>query len=322
MLIENLLLSIGACIVLIISAELLVKSLTKVAFYFGLSEFVVGFMIVALATSIPEFFVGITSALEGNPKLSVCNVIGANIIDLTLVIGIVTILRRGIKVETKAVRTDVLYMFIIAALPLILMMDQRICRFDGFILLIAFFLYILRLFKQEKRFRETVDHISRREFVKNTIFTCVSIISLLLSADFLVKYASSLAIDLSVPPILIGLLLISLGTTLPELTFEAKAILMRHRYMALGDLIGSVVTNTTLVLGVVALISEHPIEPNFLLFLTSSFFMIVVAFLFTTFVECEKHILWQEGVALILLYVLFVIVLFNVRMMEIQYGIH
>ncbi len=322
MLIENLLLSIGACIVLIISAELLVKSLTKVAFYFGLSEFVVGFMIVALATSIPEFFVGITSALEGNPKLSVGNVIGANIIDLTLVIGIVTILRRGIKVETKAVRTDVLYMFIIVALPLILMMDQRICRFDGFILLIAFFLYILRLFKQEKRFRETVDHISRREFVKNTIFTCISIISLLLSADFLVKYASSLAIDLSVPPILIGLLLISLGTTLPELTFEAKAILMRHRYMALGDLIGSVVTNTTLVLGVVALISEHPIEPNFLLFLTSSFFMIVVAFLFTTFVECEKHILWQEGIALILLYVLFVIVLFNVRMMEIQYGIH
>ena len=322
MLIENLLLSIGACIVLIISAELLVKSLTKVAFYFGLSEFVVGFMIVALATSIPEFFVGITSALEGNPKLSVGNVIGANIIDLTLVIGIVTILRRGIKVETKAVRTDVLYMFIIAALPLILMMDQRICRFDGFILLIAFFLYVLRLFKQEKRFRETVDHISRREFVKNTIFTCVSIISLLLSADFLVRYASSLAIELSVPPILIGLLPISLGTTLPELTFEAKAVLMRHRYMALGDLIGSVVANTTLVLGTVALISEHPIEPNFLLFLTSSFFMIVVAFLFTTFVEAEKHILWQEGVALILLYVLFVIVLFNIRMMEIQYGIH
>lgn len=321
MLIENLLLFIGACIVLIISAEFLVKSLTKVAFYLGLSEFVVGFMIVALATSIPELFVGITSALEGNPKLSVGNVIGANIIDLTLVIGIVTILRRGIKVETKAVRTDTLYMFIIAALPLILMMDQKICRFDGLILLIAFFLYVLRLFKQEKRFRETIDHVHKREFVKNAIFTCVSIILLLLSADFLVRYASSLAIELSVPPILIGLLPISLGTTLPELTFEAKAVLMRHRYMALGDLIGSVVANTTLVLGTVALISEHPIEPNFLLFLTSSFFMIVVAFLFTTFVEAEKHILWQEGVALILLYVLFVIVLFNIRTVEVLHGI-
>jgi cation:H+ antiporter len=110
--------------------------------------------------------------------------------------------------------------------------------------------------------------------------------------------------------------MISFGTTLPELTFESKAILARHRYMALGDLIGSVVANSTLILGIVAVI--HPITiTNFLIFLTSSFFMITVAFLFMTFIECEKHILWQEGIALILLYILFVIIELNIRSLEI-----
>ena len=314
---------IGACILLVVSAEFLVKSLTKVAFYLKLSEFVVGFMIVALATSLPELFVGITSVLAGEPELSVGNVLGANIIDLTLVIGIITLLRKGIKVETKAVRTDTMYMFIIAMLPLVLMLDQKICRFDGFLLLTAFFLYVLRLFKQERRFRETIDHVPEGVFIKSIVYACVSLLLLLLSAEILVKSASFLAGEegLGIPEILIGLLFISFGTTLPELTFEAKAVLMRHRYMALGDLIGSVVANTTLVLGVVALLSNRPIEPNFLLFLTSSFFMIVVAFLFTTFVECEKHILWQEGVALIMLYVLFVIVLFSIYGVERLHGI-
>jgi len=91
--------------------------------------------------------------------------------------------------------------------------------------------------------------------------------------------------------------------------------------MAFGDIIGSVVANNTLVLGVVALVSPVPIQSDMFLFLISAFFMVVVAFLFTTFVEVEKHILWQEGVALIMLYILFVIVVLNVRMLEISYGI-
>ena len=117
-----------------------------------------------------------------------------------------------------------------------------------------------------------------------------------------------------IPSILIGLFMVSIGTTLPELTFEVKAVLAKHRYMALGDLLGSVVANSTLVLGVTALI--HPITADFLLFITSASFMVVVAFLFMTFVESEKKITLQEGIALIMLYVLFIIVMFNMRIIE------
>jgi len=312
----NLLYFMGACIVLVISAELLAKALLRIAQYYRLSEFVIGFMIVAFATTVPELFIGITSALNQNSALALGNVIGANIIDLTLVIGIVTILRGGIKVETKAVRTDTLYMFFIVMLPLILMLDQQISRFDGCVLLIAFSLYVLRLIAQEKRFKERLRGILKKEFLVNIIISCISIVFLFLSSGWVVKYASALAMDLMVPPILIGLFFISFGTTLPELTFEAKSILTRHRYMALGDLIGNVVAKSTLVLGITAII--YPIEADFLLFLTSSFFMLIVAFLFTTFIDVEKHILVQEGIALIILYVLFVIIELNIRLLEIS----
>jgi len=312
-----------SCFVLVISAELLVKSLTRIAMYFRLSDFVVGFMIVALATSLPELFIGVTSAIEGNPEVSLGNVIGSNIIDLTLVVGILALLKRGVKVETKAVRSDTLYMFLISMLPLILMLDQSLDRVDGVILLSAFGLYVLRVFHQRGRFREEemFECVPHAEFVKSLLLVLVSIILLLISADFLVRFSISLASEFLSPSILIGLFLISIGTTLPELIFGSRAILMRHKYMAFGDIIGSVVANITLVLGVTLLVCDSPMEPNFLIFLMSSFFMVVVAFLFTTFVEVEKHILWQEGVALILLYVLFVIVVLNIRMVEISQGI-
>ncbi len=310
----HVLLFLGACILLVISAEYLVKSLTKIGYYLKLTEFVMGFMVVALATSLPELFVGITSALEGTPELSLGNVIGANIVVLTLVVGILTLIKKGINIETKTVRTDTRYMFFVTLIPLILMLDRQISRIDGVILLIVFFLYVSRLFSQERRFRETIDSIPRREFVRSVVVCFFSLALLILSAELVVKSATSLAIDLNVPTILIGLFMLSLGTTLPELIFETKAMMSQHRYMALGDLIGSVVANSTLVLGVAAVI--HPITPNFLLFLISALFMIFVAFLFMIFVESENKIHVNEGITLIFLYILFLLVMFNLQMIE------
>lgn len=320
MLIEALAYFIVSCIVLIVSAEFLIKSLTKIALYFKMSDFVVGFMIVALATSIPELFIGITSALDGAPDISIGNVIGSNIIDLTLIVGILTLLRRGIRIETKAVRTDALYMFVISTLPLALVIvDGKMDRFDGFILLSVFFLYLVKVFVQRSRFHEEtiiepVPH--RSEITKCILIAGFSMLFLLSSANFLVKSSIELAVDLMAPRILIGLFLVSIGTTLPELIFGSGAVIMRHKYMAFGDIIGSVVANNTMVLGVVALLSTYPLEPNTLLYLTSTFFMVVVAFLFATFVDVEKHILWQEGVALIMLYILFVMVVLNIQVLQ------
>jgi len=311
--IDNILIFIFSCIALVISAELLVKALTKIAFYLRLTEFAVGFMVVALATSIPELFIGITSALKGTPELSLGNVIGANIMDLTLIIGIVALIRKGITIETKTVRTDTLYMFVITLLPLILMLDMEISKFDGFILLAAFFLYAARILRQERRFKDIINNVPRKTFLISITIAVASLVTLLISANFVSQSATTLAAQFMLPPIIIGLFIISIGTTLPELTFETTAVLSKHRYMAFGDLLGSVVANSTLVLGVTAII--HPISANFLLFITSATFMVVFSFLFMTFVESEKKITVHEGIALIMVYILFVVVMFNMQFM-------
>lgn len=305
-----------SCIILVKSAEFLVKALTKIASFLGWTEFVIGFIVMAFATSIPELFVGITSALNKNSALALGTVIGSNILDLTLVIGIVALVARGIRVESKTIRIDALYMFGIATLPLILMLDQELSRFDGYLLLSIFFLYNIRLLKQKAKFRKTMNTVPITEFINNIGIFCFSIVVLFFSSRFVVEYATLLSMDLMLPPILIGLFMIAFGTSLPELAFEVRAIRAGHSDMALGDLMGSVIANSTLVLGVTALI--YPISANFLLFLTSASFMLLVAFLFMTFIESEKGISWQEGIAMILLYVFFIIVELNLRLLQVS----
>ncbi|OIO61191.1 hypothetical protein COY26_04905 [Candidatus Woesearchaeota archaeon CG_4_10_14_0_2_um_filter_33_10] len=313
MLIINLISFLISCIVLIISGTLLVKTLAKIAAFLKLSEFVVGFIIMAFATSIPELFVGITSALTKNPALALGNVIGANIINLTLVIGIAILLGKGIKIESKKTKTDALYMVGIAALPMVLMViGGSLSRIDGIILLAAFALYARRILQQRKLFKKEVeDSIKRKDIILTTILFVFSLALLFLSARFVVEYATSLSVDLALPPIIVGLFIISIGTTLPELTFGSRAVLAGHSEMALGNSIGSVIVNSTLVLGIVSII--HPITANILLFSVSAIFMVVVAFLFATFVESGNKLYVKEGISLILLYIFFVIIEFYIK---------
>jgi Ca2+/Na+ antiporter len=134
---------------------------------------------------------------------------------------------------------------------------------------------------------------------------------LFISSNFVVTYATEVANELNFPKILIGLFLLSIATTLPELTFGISASNLRHKEMAIGDQIGSVVTNTALILGIVALI--HPITADFMPFLTSAIFMFVSAFIFVTFLRTGKRLERFEAVSLILLYVLFIVIEIFIR---------
>ena len=312
MLIINLILFIIACSVLVKSSSLMVRSLSKISHHLRINEFAIGFIIMAVSTSIPELFVGVTSAIEKNPALAIGTVIGSNILDLTIIIGIVALLSRGVKIRSKIIKKDILYMMAIVLLPVFLMVDREISRMDGLILLGVFVVYIWQLTRQERKFKRTVDHVKSREAMFYALIALVGVIILLISASFVVKFATLLSIDLVLPPIFIGLFVISAGTSLPELIFETKAVISRHEELALGDLIGSVITNSTLVLGITALI--YPISADLFLFFTSAIFMVLIAFIFMTFAESDKGVSWREGVALIFLYIFFVIIESYIKM--------
>lgn len=302
-----------ACIALILSGTWLVKTLTKISRFLRITEFAAAFIIMAIATSLPELFVGITSALEGTPAIALGNIIGANILDLTIVSGIIILLGRGIKVKSRKIKRDSVYMSLILLLPLALfMINNSISRIDGAILVGVFALYSYRLLKRRAKFTKPVeDHIKRKDVVISIFIFIFSIVALFFSSKFLVHYASLLSIELSLPPIMVGLFIISIGTTLPELTFGARAVMLGHGEMALGDQIGTVIANTTLIIGITAII--YPITAHFIFFVIGAIFMLLVGFLFVTFTESGSKLDVKEGISLILLYIFFVIIEFYIK---------
>ncbi|MBW2984973.1 sodium:calcium antiporter [Candidatus Woesearchaeota archaeon] len=313
MIVTNLLFFLGACIVLVAGGGLLVKSLSKIASFLKMSEFVVGFIIMGIATTIPELFVGIASALGKTPSLSLGNVIGSNIVNVSLILGIVVLLSRGIEIKSPTMKSDALYAFFISIVPIVLMgIGRNLSRIDGVILLGIYIIYTWWLIRARKEFRkELEERVKRWEIIGYTAIFAACLLALFLSARFVTKYGELLAIDFGMPNIMIGLFLVAIGTSLPELVFGVRAATMKHPTMALGDITGAIVSNSTLVLGVTALIC--PITAHFMSFLVGGSFMIVACFLFATFVESGNRLYWKEGVAMVLLYVLFIVVEFYIK---------
>jgi len=321
----NLFLFAVAIIGMILSGRWVVKSLISISRILNIREFAVGFIIMGVATSLPELFVGVNAAFDKNPALILGTVIGSNIANLTLVMGIAVLVGRGIKVKQKLVRRDSWMMLATAALPLLLMIDGTLSKFDGAILVVVFMIYMTSLYRQEKGLEKKskkkkkdkkngLSFIPALDEAKTLLYSFGffggSLGLLFLSANFVVKYATALAFDLSLPNIFIGLFVIAIGTSLPELVFEVQSVLKRHAEAGMGNIIGSVVTNSTLILGVSALI--FPLTANLVLFFTSAIFMLLIIFIFITFVQSDKGLSLNEGIALVLLYSFFVMLEFYI----------
>jgi cation:H+ antiporter len=302
---------------LIKSGTKAVQKLVAIARYLRISEYVLAFILMALATSLPEFFVGINSALAKASVLSLGNIIGSNIVNLSLILGVVVIFAKGIKIESKIAKRDAWIVFFISILPLLLLVDKNLSQADGAILLIVFIWYLRHILKDKEAFRKRMDHMVRtieefRQFAKNLVIFVVAIAILLISSWGVVKTATLIAEGLELPLILIGLVLVAIGTSLPELVFGIKAVITKHEGMNLGNLIGSTVMNSTLILGITALIYPIRIE-NFNMILTAGLFMVFIIFIVNFFIATKEKISWKEGVVLIGLYIAFLMIEFLLK---------
>ncbi|MBI4440714.1 sodium:calcium antiporter [Candidatus Woesearchaeota archaeon] len=299
---------IVSCAALIIAGSLLVRSLSHLASFLRVSEYTLSFILMAFSTSLPELMVGVMSGIYASNSLALGTVIGSNIADVTLVIGIVVLLNRGLRTRKAFIRRDTRWMVVFSVLPMALMVaGHELSRVDGLLLLFAYGFYLRHLLSGYVSSKQRLhNRVSKLQSILSTLMFLVSLFLLFKSADYVVFYGAELAQELALPPILIGLFFVAIGTSLPELVFETMAAQQGHKAMALGDVIGSVVANSTLVLGISAII--NPITANYNLFLVSAVFMIVAVFLFATFLESGWGFTVHEGIAMILLYILFVVI--------------
>jgi len=283
------------------SSNFLVRALVKVSRYAKLSEFAISFVLLAFATSLPEVFVGITSAIKGLPELSYSVAIGSNIVNLTFILGVTVIFAKGISVKGILQKSDGTYVSIVTLLILLLSADGHISRPDGAILLAAYGWYVITLIRHRQYHRNNSQEISAKSFVFNLIIALLSVGGLLLSADILVDNTIVIAQSMGISVVLIGFILIAAGTSFPELVFELIAIKKHHKNLALGDLMGSVVTNGALVIGISAII-----QPLFFqdmgVINTSFIFLVIILILFNIFLHTKKELSRWEGIVLVLIY--------------------
>jgi len=148
---------LGSCGLLFLSGQWLVGALTRIAKFLGWREFVVAFFVMALAGSLPNLFVGISSALHEIPQLSFGEIVGGNLVDLTVVIALAVLITKGLPAESRTVQTTSLFTIGVAILPLILILDGTLGRGDGILLILCFAFYIFWLFSKKERFTKTYD---------------------------------------------------------------------------------------------------------------------------------------------------------------------
>lgn len=322
MLIIYLFLIIGFSFLLIKATDILIINFRSLAKRTRVGQFAISGLILALATSLPEFFVGVTAALEGSPSLSLGNVIGSNIANLSLVMGGAALVSGAIQVRGVFLRKDVFYAFLGGAAPMILLFDKNLSQIDGLILLALYGFYQVIVFGEQKKRITSSDEkgfihkflrrLNHRKVGKEFGWIFLGIALLLFSAEMLVRAAKEVALILNVPILIIGLFLIAVGTSLPELIFEIKAVKNRQSEMAFGNLLGSVVANGTLIIGITALISPIKIQA-FEEYLLATLAFVIIFGVFYLFIRTKHRLDRWEGAILLGFYLAFILVEFASR---------
>jgi len=274
---------------------------TRLAEWLNLPNYVIGFLIVAVISILPETFIAINSALEGVPSFGLGTLFGSNVADLSLVFAIVILFsKHNLKVESKTIRERFFYVSILIV-PILFGLNGEYTRNEGIILVVLgvlFYFFVLRKSMSEPpKTREKFSYRGLFLLLLNMGF-------LLLGAHFTVEFGVNLANVLKIHPILIGMFVVGLGTTLPELFFSIKAAKKDHDGLALGDILGTVVADATIVIGIVAMITPFSFNPR-IIYITG-IAMILAIILLIHFMKTDRELTKKEAIFLILFYCAFV----------------
>jgi len=305
---------VASCAGLYISGKWLVESLARIARILKWKEFVVAFFIMAFAGSIPNLFLGIFSALNKIPELSFGDIVGGNLIDLTIVVALAALIAKGLPADSRTIRTTSLFIIIIVVLPVFLIFDGYLSRTDGMILIATFFVYVVWLFSKKERFSKVYEEGDSEPVIKEFKYlitdfgkAILGLVVLLIAAGGIVESAKFFAEGLNMNLALVGILIVAFGNAIPEAYFAIASARKGQTWMILGNIMGAIIVPASLVLGIVAVICPIRITDSSP-FVIGRIFLILSALFFFFFVKTDRKITKKEAIFLFGIYVLFVIV--------------
>ena len=250
-------------ILLYVGSSLLVDGAASTAIMFAVRPVIVGLTIVSLATSAPELLVSLVAAFKGSEGISIGNILGSNVINIVLVLGISAIIK-PVVIKKQIINIEIPYMIFISLVFWLLCMDSEISRLVGVILfffLIVFLTYGIATAK-DKDTKITMDKPSHLSISKNILFIVIGIVTLSFGANFVVKEAIRIATQFGLSQTFIGISVVALGTSLPELATSAVAAARGESDISVGNVVGSNLFNICLVMGTVGIFNPMAVDKS------------------------------------------------------------
>lgn len=251
-------------LMLVKGADWFVDGTSGVARKMGIPQLVVGLTIVAMGTSAPEAAVSITAALKNNAEIAIGNVVGSNILNILIILGITAVIV-SVAIQKSTLKVEIPYMIAITIVLIFMgMTGGEISRLEGIILWILFITYLTYLFFMAKNNKEEDTEVTDST-LKLIVLAVVGLAVIVLGSNVTVDSATAIAEIVGLSERFIGLTIVALGTSLPELVTSVTAARKGNADIAIGNIVGSNIFNILFILGTTALITPIPYQPNFLI---------------------------------------------------------
>ncbi len=307
------LLLFGGFVLLMFSGDFLVKGSVSLAGHFKVSKLVIGIVVVSLGTSAPELVVSLDAVIMGHPDIAIGNVIGSNIANIALVLGFAAIVI-PIRVKKTVIHFDWSIMMIVSLLLLVFCLDLRLSFIEGFTFIVMLLVYIfVSIYKSRKHnktnFEESVT--PKLNLFNSFLFVVIASVGLIYGANFLVKGASSIAVELGVDERIISVSVIAFGTSLPELATSIAAAMRKELDIFIGNIIGSNIFNILSILGLSSMVKSIDINPMILKF--DIFWMLGISLLLFLFIlPLRKGLVTRwKGFVFVAVYCLYIYLTFT-----------
>lgn len=287
---------------LVKGADWFVDGASGLARKLGIPQLVIGLTIVAMGTSLPEAAVSISAALRGNAEITIGNIVGSNILNILIILG-VTALIATLKVADSTVRYEIPFMIVVTFVLLWLgYTGGQVTRLEGIILWVLFLLYLRYLYMMAKKGKEEEREAEQLSTAKIIGLILAGVVMIVAGSNFAVEVASNLAKALGISQRFIGLTIVALGTSLPELVTSVSAARKHNADIAIGNIVGSNIFNILFIVGTTALITPVTFASGFVV---DTMIAAAVGILLFVCVARTKELRKKAGIVMLLAYILY-----------------
>lgn len=286
------------------SAQYMIISLKNYSQRLGLSEAFIGLFVLGTALAIPAILSSINGIFLGDPELVLGSILGANLLTIGFAVGVSGFKYKSLILKSEVLSKSMFFTWGLIVLPLLLILDGRLGRIDGAILLVLFFSYITYIWFTEKKREELKEDVSIRNLWKPALTFIIALAALLLATNWLVFSASALSNAFKIPSFFAAVTVVSLGTTLPNFAVRLQAKTEGYAALAMGTYIGKLLITFVLFFGLIGLFNPVSVQPSRLV-LAAIFMLVFVTILFVA--QKKANVARYAGVGFLVLYFIFII---------------